>query len=663
MKEQHNYLLPIALSIFALYTVWCCFMSGYENIGTAYNTCLSYWFGAARYGLAVIIAIALYQCWRRKYLWVYLSFVYILDAAVLSTFYPDNFGTLLPMIHGYITDTLKFGVSLTIFLALFMTGVLIYIIGRVYFTDLLKVTDTKKECDSPDRLIPSPWRLITHGRRGCAQMQNVLSLYGVDAAVVGEKDSYSAVKYYVRLNNATKHSEITAIRKEIALAFQTNDDEIIFSSEKNLITISINKKDKKSPGINMFFAVIKSLRDPLAILLGIDTDGQPIVVNLFSKTHLLMAGGSGSGKTTMIYSLIASLAKMNSPEELGMIILDGKHSDLAVLNALPHLAFDVALEAEAYQAAIDYLSKEVKARQKQKAEKLRIGQQARFKPLLFLIDEIDEIIKTNSHLLEQIDTLSGQARSSNVLIIITAKHPDSKTIPTSITANFLAHLCLKVGNKSESQIILGSGNIGGAGLSGLGDFIYDGYGYSMTRGQGFNLPEENMLTIIKKIAAMYGGRHMEMPDVNDSDIIEGERRETKGDAVPEYANNVIDLFIPNRSKSAPSCRNERIVVHYNESPVYAAPNDSRTFRTFEECERLRTENDQNEVDDIYPETGAERSERSCDENKNRTEKIIELKRMGMSYGRIAQAVGLGKTTVYNLCKERLAEKASSAQSE
>ena len=336
----------------------------------------------------------------------------------------------------------------------------------------------------------------------CQPLQDVLDAYDVAATVETSKDGYSAVKYYIRLDTGTPYSRVTKLRNDIALALGKIGNDINFEMENKLVTVSVNKdhNQKQSPDLNMLLRSVQANRMPLAAPVGVDSNGQPIFTNLFGKTHMIIGGGSGSGKTTWIYSFILGLAWANSPEDLEMVIIDGK-SDLVSLRALPHLSTDIIFEYDMVNAAADFVRTEMEYRRREKIETGRTD----FKPLLFLIEEIDTVLQTqgrNTHFKDVLTHLARQARSVNILLVLTSQNPSKKTIDSDININFLSRLCLLVESMTESQIILGHGNTQGAALTGKGDFWLKNDG-RLTRGQGYYITEKEVQQVTKELANVY----------------------------------------------------------------------------------------------------------------------------------------------------------------
>ena len=552
MKNRNGF-IPRAAVVAAIgFTAISCLTAWGEWGGRA-NAELVKGFGYWRYPLAGLLS---WLIWiivnheRKTLIWMYAAAVFIFTGASLSVLRHGGFGYVLAYIGAgtarYIGDGGLYFAAVTLCAAPATYRKRRALAGRAegfkgFFEDRIK-----PELDNFRFFVGADdgggADASAGGDKACKRLQAVFDGRHVDATVVNSMDQFSTVKYFVR-PGAGGFAAVRNLKDDIELKLRNTVD---IDKENGFITVTVNKAagQKQAPKLGLWLRYVQANKDPLALPVGIDSNGQPLFVDLFSESHLLIGGGSGSGKTTWLCSAILGLAMMNTPDDgLEMLLVDGKESDLAVLNPLPHLVMDVILDNTRVGIAVEYIENEIAYRKSLKRKGI-----TRFKPFLFLVDEIDEIIRCDKSLMKRITGISGQARSFNILIIITAKHPKGDMIDSGIKANFLTRLCLKVADAPASQLILGQGNIQGAKLTGKGDFILLNDG-EMIRGQGYFINEKTKNEVsgmVRQIANTYepiprmpfGG---EDEDLLDDGLVDGSLVD---DSLVDD-DDMIDIYRPN----------------------------------------------------------------------------------------------------------------------
>jgi len=521
-------------------------------------------FGFYRIPLAVLLVwliwiLANRQC--KMVLWLYAVIVFFITGAALSIMLEGGFGYLLGNIGVRISKYIGRGIYI---LAITICSVPFLRKRRT----IQRKSDSGNTGDVGSRLKTMYETYIGNSRlivdddmeqRNSIQvLQEVLDAHGVLAKVVDFKEGYTAIKYFVKLEPGTTYSKITRLSDEISLAFGATG--ITFGKEGQLVTVSTNKAQSQSPGLDF---LLNAERESLAALIGVDTNGQIITTDLFGKTHMIVGGGSGSGKTTLLYSLLLGLALANSPADLEMIIIDGK-SDLVAFRKLPHLVMEICFDYDIVNPVIDFVTNEMERRRR---TKIASGQ-ADFKPLLFLIEEIDTVLQSqgkNMHFKEKLTHLSRQARSVNILLILTSQNPTKKTIDSNININYLSRLCLLVESMTESQVILGQGNTQGSQLNGAGDLWFKNNG-KLTRGKGFYITEKEVYQKVSILADKYKSLHDDARRLPEQTYMRGINSDRQG--IPQWMS---DFCISAGADSDPVSRK---VIHLNRQPLeYAVSHD------------------------------------------------------------------------------------------
>ncbi len=225
------------------------------------------------------------------------------------------------------------------------------------------------------------------------------------------------------------------------------------------------------------------LVSPLAIALGRDVSGQPVIADLERMPHLLIAGTTGSGKSVCIAALTACLVMNNTPDELRLVMIDPKMVELVRFNGLPHLLGKVETETERVLAVLRWTVAEMDRRYKLlEASRSRnldtYNRKARRKisiePLpriVVLIDELADLMLSAPDQTEHnLVRLAQMARATGIHLVVATQRPGTEVVTGLIKANFPARISFMVASSIDSRVIL---DVGGAEtLLGRGDMLF-----------------------------------------------------------------------------------------------------------------------------------------------------------------------------------------------
>jgi S-DNA-T family DNA segregation ATPase FtsK/SpoIIIE len=225
---------------------------------------------------------------------------------------------------------------------------------------------------------------------------------------------------------------------------------------------------------------------PIPLNFGIDSDGSPFVDDLTMQPHLLIAGTTGSGKSTVEHSIALGLAWTLNPRELILIISDTKGVEFKAFNTLPHLhpQFGVCKDHFETMQAMDWMVKEAQKRLD------RIGQMNvrniheynlidkthQMPYVVFIVDELNDIIGTSVEKDEakinsqKLGTIVARSRAAGIYVIAATQRSDVRTVKGSIKANFPSRLCFRLPSHQDSRTILSTK--GAENLMSRGDMFY-----------------------------------------------------------------------------------------------------------------------------------------------------------------------------------------------
>jgi len=228
--------------------------------------------------------------------------------------------------------------------------------------------------------------------------------------------------------------------------------------------------------------VFQRLRSPLRFALGKDVAGHPLVADLSSMPHLLIAGTTGSGKSVCVNAILTCLLLHNTPDDLRLILVDPKRVELSNYNGIPHLLAPVVVELERVVGALQWMMREMDNRYHRFAQSgarniqdynARMAAQGSKKlPLLVVvIDELADLMMIAPDETERsIVRLTQLARATGIHLIIATQRPSVDVVTGLIKANFPARIAFAVASNVDSRVILDQP--GAERLLGRGDMLF-----------------------------------------------------------------------------------------------------------------------------------------------------------------------------------------------
>ncbi len=335
--------------------------------------------------------------------------------------------------------------------------------------DLLKVP-TKKERENSDQN-------ETHNSEF---LEKILLDFGVDGNI--KKVSHGPV---VTLNEfepaaGVKVSKIINLSDDIARNTSSESARIATIPGSNTIGIELPNNARE----NVYLSEILNTTDfkkreiKLPIALGKSISGKPIVGDLFSMPHLLIAGTTGSGKSVCINTIILSLLYRHTPDKCKFILIDPKMLELSTYEGIPHLLCPVITEAKKAASVLGWVVKEMESRYRlMTKEGVRNidGYNAKHRlPMPYIVVVVDEMsdlmLVAGKEIENYIQKLSQMARAAGIHIIMATQRPSVDVITGTIKANFPTRISFQVTSKIDSRTILGEQ--GAEQLLGKGDMLY-----------------------------------------------------------------------------------------------------------------------------------------------------------------------------------------------
>lgn len=287
----------------------------------------------------------------------------------------------------------------------------------------------------------------------------------------------------------TRVSKIAALSNDLALALSTKTLRIEAPVPgHSYVGIEVPNREPSVVGLRSVLeseVYYNERKKPLAVPLGRDVSGEPIVIDLAAMPHLLIAGTTGSGKSICLRSMLTSLVTSNSPEDVRLVVLDPKMVELVQFNGLPHLIGPVETDTERIIGVLRWATREMDRRYKLlEVEKARnitaynelLGRRRRHEHMPYIVivvDEIGDLMMLRPDETEKMLTrLAQKARAAGMHLVVATQRPSVDVITGLIKANFPARISFAVAAGVDSRVILDT--VGAETLVGKGDMLFLG---------------------------------------------------------------------------------------------------------------------------------------------------------------------------------------------
>jgi S-DNA-T family DNA segregation ATPase FtsK/SpoIIIE len=331
-------------------------------------------------------------------------------------------------------------------------------------------------------------------------IEKTLAEFGISATVIGFRVGPTVTQFAVQpgfmKRPGTTEEEAQQIKVRVAqIASLQKDLALVLSAERLRIEAPVPGKPYvgiEVPNTHSSVVRMRSILEtdsfhkisaPLAMALGRDVSGQPVVADLSRMPHLLIAGATGSGKSVCITALATCLAMNNSPEDLRMVMIDSKMVELLRFNGLPHLYGKVETNVERILGVLRWVVVEMEHRYRLleaahardlEAYNRRLARKKESTPLpriVVLIDELADLMMSAPDQTEHnLVRLAQMARATGIHLIVATQRPSTDVVTGLIKANFPARLAFAVASGVDSRVILDT--TGAENLLGRGDMLF-----------------------------------------------------------------------------------------------------------------------------------------------------------------------------------------------
>jgi len=378
----------------------------------------------------------------------------------------------------------------------------------------------------PEYAFGTPQELLV--RRQAQVLEQTLEEFRLDARVVEIDTGPVITMFELRLGAGIKVSQIASLSNDIARALKAHAIRVVAPiSGKNTVGIEVPNLQKERVRLRELMMLAgKSATDfALPLFLGKDAGGAPLVADLTTMPHLLIAGTTGSGKSVCLNAMTLSLLMTKRPDHVKMILVDPKMVEMSQFKDVPHLMCPIVTDMVRGEKILDWAVTQMEERYELLAEarvkniaaynalgaeglyerlsprteqeKARIS--VRLPYIVIIIDELADLMMTAAKEVEHhLSRLAQKSRAVGVHIIVATQRPEAKVVTGLIKSNLPSRICFRVASRMDSRIVLDQN--GGEVLLGQGDMLFLPPGsHKLVRAQGTFLGEEEIHAVLNDL--------------------------------------------------------------------------------------------------------------------------------------------------------------------
>lgn len=378
-------------------------------------------------------------------------------------------------------------------------------------------------------------------KRKAEILRQTLNEFGVEVNVSEITRGPVITRFELTLAPGIKVQRITALADDIALAMKTAHVRIVAPIPgKSAVGVEVPNDIKSMVTVRDLLCSKEFIntKAELPLLLGKDITGKPMVADLTSAPHLLIAGATGSGKSVCINAIIMSLLYSCTPDKLKFLMVDPKKVELSLYNDLPHQLAPVITDAKKVSMGLNWVVREMESRYQiladagvrnikgfnalEQEQRIKVSVEKNFTDgvmpyIVVILDELADLMMiAQAEIEDAIARLAQLSRAVGIHLILATQRPSVNVITGVIKANFPVRISFKVSSKVDSRTVLDAN--GAETLLGNGDMLFLPPGTSkLVRGQGSYVSEKEINKVVEFVKEQWEQKEDDLEDIFASD--------------------------------------------------------------------------------------------------------------------------------------------------
>lgn len=331
-----------------------------------------------------------------------------------------------------------------------------------------------------------------------AAIESVFDEFNIDAIVANAVKGPSVTRYEVALGDGVRVEKIARLQKNIAYATAAESVRILAPIPgKMAVGIELPNAERDVVTLERMPAA----GHPLDVYIGESVEGEAVTANLAKMPHLLVAGTTGSGKSSFINSMLVNLLNAD-PEKVNLLLIDPKMVELTPYGGVPHLLQPVITEVKDAVKALAWLTGEMDRRyQAMRDQGARNIEGMGFPYIVVVVDELaDLMMEDREHIEAPIVRLAQKARAAGIHLVLATQRPSVDVVTGLIKANVPSRLAFSTSSHVDSKVVLDE--TGAEQLLGMGDGLFKPVGARVAvRIQGAYVTDDEISAAVNRAVA------------------------------------------------------------------------------------------------------------------------------------------------------------------
>jgi S-DNA-T family DNA segregation ATPase FtsK/SpoIIIE len=357
-------------------------------------------------------------------------------------------------------------------------------------------------------------------------LEEKLECFGIEGAVTAIKRGPVVTLFEYQPAIDTKVSKIVALEDDLAMALQALSIRIIAPIPgRSVVGFEVANAQRKNVHLSNVIRShqYKDFAGALPLILGEDTTGNNVIVDLAAMPHFLIAGSTGSGKSVALNAMLMSLLCKHTPSQMKLILIDPKRLEFAAYADIPHLIFPIITDARRATLALRFVVQHMEERYSTMAacgarnfadynalvgvhEKITLAMPY----MVVIIDELADLMMTASKEIEDLITrITQMARAAGIHLMVATQRPSVDVITGLIKVNFPSRIAFRVTSKIDSRTILDCA--GADKLLGRGDMLFlDAQGGSLRRVHGAYVSDKEISAVVAHLRSQQSPSYLDL---------------------------------------------------------------------------------------------------------------------------------------------------------